>query len=205
MSDDVLGRVREDLAIMQRAMRLRPPFGRGILVFDLLLALAATAAAILSLQVESDWLQQVPFAAVMVLVPIGWFLQSRRTNHEVNLQVAMSITTYVVVWIAAASYLLTFFIGPAVGSVRTALLYTTGVVILIAFTLLLVRAALKNREQYYCLGLALSTLLAGMLLPILGRHFSYSVAHGCMAIGFLTGCVIQWSQLRDAGASHATN
>ena len=205
MPDNILGRIQEDLAIMQRAMHLSLPFGRGILVFDVLLALVAASAAFFSLQVESDWLQQVPFAAIMVLVPIGLFVLSRRTNHDVNLQVLMSLTVYAFVWIAASGYTLAFFVGPAVGKLRTALLYSTSVVILIVFTLILVRAALKSREQHYCLGLALSTLVAGMLLPILGQSYGYSIAHSCMAIGFLTGFAIQRAQLREAASDHAAH
>jgi len=205
MSEDMLGRIRGDLAVMQRAMGLRLSFGKGMLVFDTLLALAATGAALVSLQVETDWLQQAPFAAIMVLVPVGLFVRSRRTSHEINLQVVMSITIYAIVWIAACGYMLASQVGPIAGTARTALLDATSVGILIAATLILVRAALRNRALYYCLGLALSTVLAGMLLPILGQHYSYSVAHGCMAVGYLTGFVIQWVQLREAAANHAAD
>jgi hypothetical protein len=176
-----------------------------MLVFDMLLALAATGAALVSLYVETDWLQQGPFAAIMVLVPAGLFLRSRRTSHEINVQVLMSVIIYAVVWIAACGYMLAIFVGPIMGTARAALLYATSVAILTTFTLILVRAALRSREKYYCLGLALSTLLAGMLLPILGRHFSYSLAHGCMAVGYLTGFAIQWNQLREAAANHAAD
>jgi len=190
---------------MQRAMGVRLSFGKGILVFDMLLALAAIGAALVSVQVETDWLQQAPFAAIMVLVPAGLFLRSRRTGHEINLQVLMSVTIYAVVWIAACGYTLAISVGSIVGTARNALLYATSVSILTAFTLILVRAALRSREQYYCLGLALSTLLAGMLLPILGQHYSYSLAHGCMAVGYLTGFAIQRVQLREAVANHAAD
>ncbi len=205
MSEDILGRIEGDLAIMQRAMHLSLPFGRGILVFDVLLALVAASAAFFSLQVEIDWLQQVPFAAIMVLVPIGLFVLSRRTNHDINLQVLMSITIYAFVWIAASGYTLAILVGPEVGKLRTALLYITSVTILLAFTLLLVRAALKRREQHYCLGLALSTLVAGMLLPILGQSYGYAIAHGCMALGFLTAFAIQRAQLREAASDDAAH
>lgn len=205
MSEDVLGRIRGDLAVVQRAMGLRLSFGKGILVFDMLLALAAIGAALVSLQVETDWLQQAPFAAIMVLVPAGLYLRSRQTSHEINLQVLMSVTIYAVVWIAACGYTLALFVGPIVGTARTALLYAISVSILTAFTLILVRAALRSREQYYCLGLAVSTFLAGMLLPILSPHYSYSLAHGFMAVGYLTGFTIQWVQLREAAANHAAN
>src|SRR6478736_6319469 len=106
MSEDVLGRVRGDLDVMQRAMGLRLPFGNGMLAFNLMLTLAAIGSALVSLRVESDWLQQVPFAAIMVLVPVGLFVRSRRTSHEVNLQVLISATVYAVVWIAACGYML---------------------------------------------------------------------------------------------------
>jgi hypothetical protein len=204
MSEHELGRIRGDLAVMQRAMGLRLSFGKRILVFDMLLALAAMGAALVSLQVETDWLQQVPFAAIMVLVPAGLFLQSRRASHEINLQVLMSFTVYAVVWIAACGYMMATF-RPILGTIRTALLYVTSVSILTAFSLILVRAALRSREQHYCLGLALSTFLAGMLLPLLGRHYSYPLAHGFMAVGFLTVFAIQWVQLREAVANHAAD
>ena len=205
MSEDVLGRIRGDLAVVQQALGLRLSFGKGMLVFDMLLALAAIGAALVSLHVETDWLQQAPFAAIMVLVPVGLYLRSRRTSHEINLQVLMSVTIYAVVWIAACGHMLAIFVGPSVGTARTALLYATSVSILTAFTLILVRAALRSRDQYYCLGLALSTLLAGMLLPILGQHYSYSLAHGCMAVGYLTGFAIQSVQLREAATNNAAD
>jgi hypothetical protein len=190
---------------MQRAMGLRLFFGKGMLVFDLLLAFAAIGAALVSLRVETDWLQQALFAAIMVLVPTGLFLRSRRTSHEINLQVLMSITIYAVVWIAACGYTLATFVGPTVGTARTALLHATSVSILIAFTLILVRAALRSREQCYCLGLAFSTLLAGMLLPILNQHYSYSLAHCFMAVGYLLVFAIQCVQLREAAANHGAD
>ena len=205
MSDDALGRVRGDLMVMQRAIGLRLPFGNGMLAFDLLLALTAIGSALFSLRVESDWLQQVPFAAIMVLVPAGLFARSGRTSHEINSQVLISATVYAVVWIAACGYMMAALIGASLGSEPSALLHATSVGILIAFTLILVRAALKCRGQYYCLGLALSTLLAGMLLPLLDPRYSYSLAHGFMAVGFLTGLAIQWVQLRKAAADYAAD
>ncbi len=205
MTEDVLGRVRADLDVMQRAMGLRLPFGNGILAFELLLTLAAIGSALISLRIESDWVQQVPFAAIMVLVPAGLFVRSGRTSHEINLQVLLSAIVYAVVWIAACGYMMATVVGPSMGVERSALLYATSVSVLIAFTLILVRAALKSRKQYYCLGLALSTLLAGMLLPLLGQHYSYSLGHSFMAIGYMTGFTIQWVQLRKAAPYDAAD
>ena len=88
---------------------------------------------------------------------------------------------------------------------RTAGLYATSIGILLVFTLMLVSSALKNRERYYCLGLAVSTLLAGMLLPIIDQHYSYPLAHCFMAVGYLTGVAIQWGQLREAPSNHAAD
>jgi hypothetical protein len=205
MTEDVLGRISGDLAIVRRAMGLRLFFGKGMLVFNMVLALAAIGAVVLSRQIESDWLQQVPFAAIMGLVPVGLYLRSRRTSHEINLQVLMSVCIYAVVWIAACGYMLATVVGPIMGAERSALLYATCVIFLLAFTVMLVRAALKSREQYYCLGLALSTFLAGMLLPILGQSYGYSLAHGLMAVGYLTAFSVQWAQLREAAANHAAD
>jgi hypothetical protein len=205
MSKDVLCRIEGDLAVMQRAMGLRLSFGKAMLVFDILLALAAAGAAFVSPQIATDGIQQVPFAAIMVLVPAGLFLRYRRTSHEINVQVLMSVTIYAVVWIAACGYMLATIVGPIMGTERAALLHATSVGILIAFTLILVRAALRSRDQYYCLGLALSTFLAGMLLPILGPHYSYALAHGFLAVGYLAGFAIQWVQLWEAAANHAAD
>jgi hypothetical protein len=205
MSEDVLGRIERDLAVMQRAIGLQLSFGKGILVFDISLALAAAGASSIGLWLGTDSLQQITFAAVMFFVLVGLFLQSRRTNHEVNMQVLMSVTVYVIVWISACAYMMAAVVGSNMGIERTALLHLTSVGILIVFTLILVRAALRSREQYYCLGLALSTFLAGMLLPILGLHHIYSLAHGFMAIGYVTCFAIQRAQLRAAVASHAAN
>lgn len=205
MTEDVLGRIAGDLAVVRRAMGLRLYFGKGMLVFNIVLALTAIGAAFLSLQIETDWLHQVPFAVIMGFVPAGLFLRSGRTSHEINLQVLMSVTIYAVVWIAACGYMMATVVGPIMGTERSALLYATCIIFLLAFTLILVRAAMRSREQYYCLGLALSTFLAGMLLPILGKSYGYSLAHGLMAIGFLATFSVQWSQLREAAAKHAAN
>ena len=64
---------------------------------------------------------------------------------------------------------------------------------------------LRSRERYYCLGLAVSTLLAGMLLPIIDPHYSYPLANCFMAVGYLTGVAIQWVQLREAVSNHAAD
>jgi hypothetical protein len=205
MSEDALGRIERDLAVVQRAIGLHLSFGKGILVFDILLAIAATGAAFVGLQLETDWLQQVTFAAVIFFVLVGLFVRSRRTNHEINMQVLMSVTVYAVVWIAACAHMIATIVGPIMGIERSVLLHFASVSILIAFTLILVRAALRSREQYYCLGLALSTFLAGMLLPILGLHYIYSLAHGFMAIGYVICFAIQRVQLRAAVANYAAN
>ncbi len=59
ISDGQLGRIQGDLAIMQRAMGLHLYFGSGILVFSILLSVAALIAAFLSLIFDSSWLQVV--------------------------------------------------------------------------------------------------------------------------------------------------
>ena len=209
MSEDVLGRIRGDLAVMQRAMGLHLSFGKAMLVFGILLTFTAVSAAVVSLLVEWDSpLQLVPLAAIMILGPVGLFLRSRRNtnlNPEITMQVVLSITIYSVVWIASCGYTLASVVGPSVGTARTAGLYATSIGILVAFTLILVRTALLNRERYYCLGLAVSTLIAGMLLPILDKHYSYPLTHCIMAVGYLTAVAIQWFQLREAGANDAAD
>lgn len=208
MSEDALGRIKCDLGVIQRAMGLHLSFGKGMLGFDILLALAAVGATVVSLLIENDWLQVVPLAAIMVLVPVGLFLRFRRTpnvSHEINLQVLVSVVIYVVVWIAACGYTLVTFLGDTIGATRTTALYATSIGILLVFTLMLVRSALRSRERYYCLGLALSTLLAGMLLPVVNSYYSYPIAHCLMAVGYLTGAVIQWVQLRDGVVNHAAD
>jgi carbon starvation protein CstA len=145
MSEGDLGRIRGDLAVMQRAMGLHLSFGKGMLVFGILLALAAVGAAVVSLLVENDWHQLIPLAAIMVLGPVGLFLRSRRTtnlNPEIAMQVLMSVSIYSVVWVAACGYTLATFLGPTVGAARTALLHATSIGLLVAFTLILVRTAL---------------------------------------------------------------
>ena len=208
MSEDQLGRIKGDLAVMQRAMGLHQSFGKGMLVFGILLTVAAVGAAVVSLLVEDDWLQLAPLAAVMVLVPVGLYLRSRRStilSPEITMQVILSVGIYGIVWGAACGYALATFLGPTVGAARTAVFYAISVGLLLAFSVILVRMALESRERYYCLGLAVSTLLAGMLLPILDRHYSYPLAHCFMAVGYLTGVVIQWIQLREAVANHAAD
>jgi hypothetical protein len=207
MSEDALGRVKGDLAVIQRAMGLRLSFGKGMLVTGMALSVAAFGATVISLLVDNDLLQAAPLAGIIALPLVGLFLRSRGATdltHELKMQVVLSVSIYAFVWIAACGYTLAAFVGPFVGGARTVLLHATSIGILIVFTLLLVRAALKSREQYYCLGLALSTLLAGMLLPILDKHYSFPLAHCFMAVGFLSSVAIQWAQLREA-AQHASN
>lgn len=208
MSDDELGRVRCDLAVMRRAMGLHPYFGKGVLAFGVFLTVVAAGAAVVSLLVEDDRFQAALLAAIMVFGLVGLFLRSRRTpdlDPEIIAQVVLSVSVYCVVWVAGCGYAIAVFSGPSVGAARTAGLYATSVGLLLAFSVLLVRTALTSRERYYCLGLAVSTLLAGMLLPILARHYSYPLAHGFMAVGYLTAVAIQWVQLRGATPSHAAD
>jgi hypothetical protein len=185
MLEPDLTRIRSDLDLVQRAMGLRMPFERGVLACGILLTISAIAAAVVSLLVEADWLQLAPFSAIMFLWPVGIFLKSRRSANaspEMTMQVALSVSVYGVVWVAACGYSVATFLGPAVGTARTAALYAISICLLLGFSLILVRTALRSRERHYCLGLAVSLLLAGMLLPVLDRHYSYPLAHCFMAV-----------------------
>ena len=208
MLEPDLTRIRSDLDVVQRAMGLRMPFDRGVLVCGILLAVSAIASAVASLLSKADWLQLAPVAAIMVLWPVGLFVQARRTANpspEMSMQVALSVSVYGVVWVAACGYSLATFLGPAVGTARTAALYAASICLLFGFSLILVRTALRSRERHYCLGLAVSVLLAGMLLPVLDRHYSYPLAHCFMAVGYLTSVAIQWNQLRKTVTHHASD
>lgn len=208
MSGDELGRIRADLAVVQRAMGLRVSFGGGMLAFGVLVAVAAIGAAVAGLLVEDDWVGAAPFMAFLVLVPVGLYLRSRRApgiGPEIVMQVLMSVCVYAVVWVAGSGYAMALVAGPALGPARTAGLYAAGMGLLFASSGILVVTALRNRERAYCLGLAVATLLAGMLLPLLGRHYSVPLAHGSMAIGSLAAAAIQWAQLREVGATHAAD
>ncbi len=208
MSEGDLGRIKEDLAVMQRAMGLHLPFGRGMLLFGILLTVAAVGAAVVSLLVENHWLQVAPFATFMALCLLGLYLQSRCTadlSHEIKLQVGLSITMYFAVFGAACGYALAAFCGPTIGAARTAALYAASLAYVLPFSFILVLNALKNRERHYCLGLAASLLLTGLIIPILDPHYSFPLAHGFMAVGYLTGFAIQWFQLREAVANHAAD
>lgn len=178
MSEGELGRIRSDLSIMQRAMGLHMPFGKGILVFGILLTAVAVGAEIVSLLAENAYLQLAPLATIMVLCPLGLYHRSRRTPNlspEITVQVVLSVGIYGIVWGAACGYALATFLGPTVGTARTVVFYAISIGLLFAFSLILVHMALKSRERYYCLGLATSTLLAGMLLPIIDRQYSYAL------------------------------
>ena len=208
MSEAELGRIKGDLAVIQRAMGLHLSFGMGMLVFGILLALATVGAAVVSLLVENALLQVGPFATIMVLCLLGLYFQSRRSadlSHEIKLQVVLSITIYFAVFGAACGYTLATFCGPTIGTARTAALYAASLAYVFAFLLILVLNALKSRERYYCLGLAVSLLLAGLLIPILDQHYSYPLAHCFMAVGYLTGVAIQWVQLRKVETHHAAD
>jgi hypothetical protein len=179
-----------------------------MLVFGILLTLAAVGAAVLSLFIEDDRLQITPVAVILALGLVGAYFYSHSNvnlNPEIIKQVMVSLIVYVVVWIAECGYGLATVVGPSVGAVRTACLYGSSIGLLLAFSLMLVSSALRSRELYYCLGLTISTLLAGMLLPILDRHYSYPLTHCIMAIGYLTGVAIQWVQLQKAVMHNAAN
>jgi hypothetical protein len=208
MSNDELGRLKGDLAVMRSAMALHLPFGRGMVAVGIFLTATATTAAVVSLLVERDSLQQALAAAVMVAGLVGLFLRSRRNpglDSEVVTQVVVSISIYGVVWVAACGYMIAGIAGPFLSTSRTAQLHACSVGLLLTFSCFLVRSALRSRQQHYCLGLAVSTLLAGMLLPVLDWHYSYPLAHGLMAVGYLAGVAIQSAQLREAVASHASD
>jgi hypothetical protein len=208
MSEAELARLQGDLAVIQRALGLRISFGKGMLVFGVLLALVAMSAAVASFSTESVWLQLIPFTAILVLCLLGLYLRSRRTadfGHEVTLQVVLSITIYFAVIGAACGYMLAALCGPDIGAVRTAALYACSLTYISIFLVILLINAFKRRERYYCLGLAVPLLLTGLLLPVLDKRYSISLAHGFMAVGFLTGVAIQWFQLRKAQSHNAAN
>ena len=208
MSDVEFDRLKGDLAAIRSAMGLHLPFGRGTLAVGILLTATATVAAVVSLLVEQDSLQQALPAAAMVAGMVGLFLRSRRSpglDREVVAQIAVSICIYGVVWVAASGYMIAGIAGPAISSFRTAALDACSVGLLLGFTLLLVRSAIKSRLRHYCLGLAVSTLLAGMLLPVFDWHYSYPLAHCLMAVGYLTSVLIQSAQLREAAACNAAD
>jgi hypothetical protein len=208
MSNDELGRLKGDLAVMRSAMGLHLPFGRGMVAVGIFLTATATTAAVVSLLVERDSLQQALAAAVMVAGLVGLFLRSRRNpglDSEVVTQIVVSISIYGVVWVAACGYMIAGIAGPFLSTSRTAQLHACSVGLLLTFSCFLVRSALRSRQQHYCLGLAVSTLLAGMLLPVLDWHYSYPLAHGLMAVGYLAGVAIQSAQLREAVANHASD
>jgi hypothetical protein len=208
MLDDELGRLKGDLDVIRSAMGLHMPFGKGMLAVGLFLTATATAAAVVSLFFERDLLQLALPAAVMIVGLVGLFLRSRRTpglDSAVVTQVTVSISIYGVVWVAACGYLIAGIAGPSLEASRTAALHACSVGLLLTFSLLLFRSALESRQQRYCLGLAISTSLAGMLLPVFDWHYSYPLVHVLMAVGYLAGVAIQSAQLREAVASHASD
>ena len=207
ISNGQLGRIQGDLAIMRQAMGLQLYFGNGILVFSMLLFVAALTAAFLSLIFESSWLHIVPFAVFMALSLIGLFFQSRFADltHEIKLQVILSITVYFAVICAACGYVLAAFCGPSIGTTRTVALYVASLSYILTLMFILVLNSLKTRERYYCLGLAFSLILAGLLVPICDPHFSFPLAHCIMAVGYLSVVLIQRIQLREASLQNATD
>lgn len=201
MRDPDFDRVQGDLAVMRQAMGLHVAFGPPSLILGTVFGTLAAAAAGLSLLGDSDVLQVALLAAMLALGPAALCLLARRADAdhaEAKTQAALSCGTYGVVWVAACGYAMAATAGPAIGAVRTSFLYATSVVLLFAFSLLLVRAAVTSRQRLYCLGLAASPLLAGLLVPIVDRRYALPVAHLAMAVGFLAGFAIQWGQLRKA-------
>lgn len=204
---DELGRIKSDLDVMQRAMGLRVSFGNGVLAVGIVLTMTSIAAALVSLRLQGDGLQMALFGTIAVLAMIALFLRHRRADvaPDTVKQVALSVSIYAAVWVAACGYAIASTIGATIGTARNAGLYAGSITLLLGFSVLLIRAAVKSRENRYCLGLALSTLLAGMLLPIAGHDYSYTLAHGFMAVGFAAAVFIQYKQLRETGSHHAAH
>jgi hypothetical protein len=208
MSEAEFDRVRGDLAIIQRAMALRLSFGKEMVVFGILLTAAAGMAALVSLWSESDWGQVGPFAAIMMLCVLWLYHQSRRVenlSHEIKLQVSLSITIYAALVGAALGYSSAAVLGPTIGAARTVGLYAASVGYVMVFLSILVLNALKSQERYYCLGLAAALLLAGLLIPIADRRYSFFLAHCFMAVGSLTAAIVQGAQLRTAESHHGAD
>jgi hypothetical protein len=207
MSENELDRIKGDLTTMRQAMGLHVSFGTDMLVFGLLLTVVAVAAAVVSVLSENNWILLTLPAASMVLGPVALYLRSRRTANlspEITTQVVISVFTYVFVWTAATGYVVATFIVTT-GAARAVYVYAVNIGLLFALSLVLVSMALRSRERYYCLGLVVSTLLAGMVLPVFDPHYSYALANCFMAVGYLTGVAIQWVQLREAAANHAAD
>jgi len=201
------GQAQGDLAIIRQALGVHLVLGSGVLVFSMLLLAAALTAASLSLMFDNSWFHIVPFATFMTLFLIGLFFQSRRIadlSHEIKLQATLSITVYFGVLCATSGYVLAAFCGPSIGTARTVALYIASLSYILTLMVILVLNALKNRERYYCLGLAFSVVLAGLLVPICGPHFSFPLAHCIMAVGYLSVVLIQRFQLREASLQNTT-
>jgi hypothetical protein len=208
MPDDAVDRIRADLAVMQKAMAIRPEFGNGMVLFDILFSAIAVVATIASLQMENDWRQVLPLVAILCIVPIGLYsrlLLGTHSTHEINFQVLISAVIYAVVWIAACGYSLAAICRESIGELRTAGLIAASIGILLIFTAMLIRTGMLNRERQYSFGLGVSTILAGTLLPVVNSTYVYPVAHSIMAAGLLTVASIQWAQLRDSAVNHATH
>jgi len=208
MSAGELGRIKGDLTIIQRAMGLRLSFGKEMLLFDLALTAAAAGSSVVGLFVENVWFEVVPFAAFTALCLAGLYVASRRNadlSHEVKLQVGFAVTTYFAVSGAACGYALAAFFGESIGVTRTALLHAASLVYILGFSFVLILNALKFRDRHYCLGLAASLLLTGLVVPVFDPHYIFPLANGCLAIGYSASLAIQWMQLREAGTLHAAD
>ena len=153
MSEAELYRIKGDIAVIQRAMGLQLSFGKGMLVFGILLTFAAVGAGVVSLLVESDWLQVGPIATIVLLCLLGLYFQSRRIadlSHEIKLQVGLSITIHFAVLGAACGYTLATYCGPTIGAARTAALYAASLAYVLPFSFLLLLNALNSSERYSC-------------------------------------------------------
>jgi hypothetical protein len=102
-------------------------------------------------------------------------------------------------------YSLAVGLGPTLGIARTVGLYAASIAYVLGFLLILILNSLKSRERYYCLGLAVALLLAGLLIPITDHRYSFFLAHSFIGVGSLTGVVIQWVQLRKAAVHDAAD
>lgn len=201
-------RLQSDLTSIRSAMGLHLPFGRAMVAADLSLSFLAAASAVASLLLDRDSLQQALPASAIVLGLLALFLRSRRRpvlDPEIVSQVSVSLSVYAVVWVAASGYWMAGLAGSSFEPWRTTALRLASVGLLLAFSFLLVRSALASRPRRYALGLAISTLLAATLLPILDWHHTYPLAHFFMSLGFLSAAAIQSSQLRESVPSHVAD
>ncbi|WP_165235191.1 hypothetical protein [Aquisphaera insulae] len=211
MSDSSLDRVREDLAVMRRAVGLGHPFEWEHVWACLALACVGGALAVITAVTGISVKPAAPGSAShlaylgLLLVPVALALGLMATlGHRRKEAAPLFWREQRHSWVAAV-VVVPLYVGFTIWGVKNGLAAGT----LTAATFFLaglfsVAAAVSERDRRYTLGFGLSTLLAGAICPWVGYEGAGLLVGGWLALGGVSTAIVMARQLRS-GVEHATD